>query len=360
MFFLLYSKQIYILLLTVIMTSEYETGVALLNYEGYDDNFLQYALPFSEEAILSLTKVNVDDDLMFPIANSNVLIDPLNKCKSVKKLTYGGKLLTIEGQFLYSLLDCLYAHYKSLECYLETYRINMDYCYRLVDELHIDTQTQFIVKVQPIKTVRKLLTCVKEVNIMHDIYHSKWGHLLGSDIIPQPIGGFPWWNGKKWRYITIMEKVEGVPLSKTTTLLYSLWNRKMFNKHNILNSVVQTITNFWTLGYSHNDLHFDNVIYDIKTNTAKIIDLETAVKIPNNHVEKFRKHLATNIIQSMSFNSINNLSCLSNLHKTYYKLPSLSLLYKASKYCERYEDEDNRIYNVDEYILPILREHFRV
>jgi RIO-like serine/threonine protein kinase len=189
---------------------------------------------------------------------------------------------------------------------------------------------------------------------MKSVYYSSWGSVKGCDVVPQPVFGCPVWDGRNWLYVTIMEKVEGVVLSHVNSLSYRLWYHKQYNKSKALDAVVSTVTAFWSLGFSHNDLHWGNVIYDIKTNTAKLIDLETAVKMPLDNVRQMRRELSGYVIDALTRGNM-MIDRLSELYNRYYKFVAISILYVASQYCQQYHDEDNRIYNTDDHLLPLTR-----
>lgn len=334
----------------------YEDGTALINYERFDMSdcdIMNHAIPFwhhlpnANDLREKVSVIGVDTPLPQPSFEVKGKCPVRVYCKRMKKTNYGGSINTIDTQHMSDLLQSLKQHHA-----LVTNTTNKE----LLDTANllyynddpIVMNKKYIVKVQRASTLRTMLTGLKEVYAMHTIYKSSWSNYQGKDIIPQPVMGCPMWNGKKWLYVIVMEKVSGVPLSHVKNLSYRLLNVKKHNKEKVIDAVANTMRAFWALGFAHNDLHWNNIIYDVNTNTAKIIDLESCVNIPERYVSQFREELVNK-----------NMLCveqLSLLFVAHYKLPSVSLLNVASNYCERYEDKDNRIYNTDEHLLPMIKD----
>lgn len=352
------------------MHSLYEDGIALLNYEGLDPtNFhnMRYAIPFWSKVVLpnegdsqdDLTRT-LDELLAYPsnIHNSYYNCRLWDYCNYKKPIGYRAVIRKIKCSCLKEMIDDLLYHTSKLVGkYLDTKKIwnieNMVYVNRKGDRVQ---QKEYIVKIQKANTIRRMFTGFKEVRMMDQVYYSSWGAISGCDVVPQPILGCPVWDGSTWLYVIIMEKVSGVALSKVNSLGYRLWHSKRYNKRKIIDEVAKVVAAFWALGYSHNDLHLGNVIYDINTNKVKIIDLESAVRMPSSNVKRLRKRMSSCIIRIDTCAIQQIINCLVHIYNIYYKTCSISLLYLASVYCQQYQDEDNRIFNTDEQILPMMND----
>lgn len=348
------------------MNTLYEDGTALLNYEGYDSSCfdtMRYAVPFWSKVIVSKDEESdLTRTLDKPLAPVLSVRGVLYKCHlwdycRYKKLTgYTALIRKVEGSRLKEMIEDLLYHTCNLAGrFIDTKTIwnieNMVYVNRKKDRVR---QKEYIVKIQKANTIRRMFTGFKEVRMMEQVYYSSWGVIRGSDVVPQPILGCPVWDGRTWMYVIIMEKISGVPLSKVNTLKYRLWHRKQYNKEHIINEVAKVVAAFWALGFAHNDLHLDNVIYDIETDKVKIIDLESAVRMPRYNVDRLRRKLSSSVVRVQGKNELQQIiNCLVHIYNTYYKSGAVSLLYLASIYCQQYQDEDNRIFNTDEQFLPM-------
>lgn len=354
------------------MDTLYEDGTALLNYEGYDPlNFdvMRYAVPFWSKIIVgdSDNASDLTRTLDNPLAPPLSVRGALYKCHlweycRYKKLTgYSALIRKVERVRLKEMIDDLLYHTCNLAGRFvdtkKTWNIeNMVYVNRKRDRVR---QEEYIVKIQKADTIRRMFTGFKEVRMMEQVYYSSWGVISGSDVVPQPILGCPVWDGRTWLYVIIMEKISGVPVSKVNTLSYRLWHRKYYDKEHIINEVAKVVAAFWALGFAHNDLHWNNVIYDIKTDKVKIVDLESAVRMPRYNVDRLRKRVSSSIVRIHGDNELEEIiNCLVRIYTTYYKTAAVSLLYIASIYCQHYQDEDNRIFNTDEHFLPRIMSAF--
>jgi serine/threonine protein kinase len=352
---------------TTAMNALYEDGIALLNYEGYDtlsfDN-MRCAVPFWSKVIISkdqddeddLTR-NLDDLLLPPLSIRGGLYkcNLWNYCKFERPIGYTAVIKKVKASRLNEMINDLLYHTCNLAGkFIDTKTIwnveNMVYFNRKENRVQ---QEKYVVKIQKANTIRRMFTGFKEVRMLEQVYYSSWSAINGCDVVPQPILGCPVWDGNTWLYVIIMENVSGVPLSKVNTLGYRLWYRNRYNKHTIIDEVAKVVAAFWALGFAHNDLHLGNVIYDIKTDKVKIIDLESAVKMPNYNVDKLRQKLSSCAVRLGNDEEKQIIDCLVKMYKKYYKTSAISLLYLASKYCQQYQDEDNRLYNTDEHLLPL-------
>jgi serine/threonine-protein kinase RIO1 len=342
----------------------YEDGVAVLNYEAYDMNSnynMRHAIPFwtklpttnNDGGDDGASVSTVDDPLVKPEKSWGYKCPLWQHCRRGSVAGFKAMIRTVKGSQVSSLITNLQFHMSHfVNRYIDTTTWGVEslmYVNRRRSKL---VEKEYIVKIQNAETLRRMFTGLKEVHIMDRIYYSSWGAINGCDVVPQPIMGCPVWDGRNWLYVTIMEKVSGEPLSKVNNLSYRLWHGRDYNKKRIIDAVSKVVAAFWALGFSHNDLHWGNVIYDIKTDKVKIIDLESAVMMPSQHVKTLRRHIS-DVAYNVNDGQERTIERLVYLYTTCYKSSSISLLYLASQYCQQYHDDDNRLYNTDDYALPM-------
>jgi len=357
--------------MAIMMNTMYEDGTALLNYEGYDPSsfdIMQCAIPFWSKIRVSKDgDGNSDKDLTMTL--DDILAPPMsirgnlykchlwNYCHYNKPTGYTAVIKKVKDCHLKELIkDLLYHTSNLVGRFVDTKTIwnveNMVYVNKKGDTVQ---QKEFVVKIQKANTIRRMFTGFKEVRMMEQVYYSSWGAIKGCDVVPQPIMGCPVWDGRTWLYVIIMEKVSGVPMSKANTLGYRLWYRNQYDKQHIIDEVAKVVAAFWSLGFAHNDLHWGNVIYDIKTDRVKIIDLESAVIMPLHNVDRLRRKISSCAMHLANDEQQRMIDCLVKIYKTNYKTSAISLLYLASMYCQQYQDQDNRIFNTDEHLLPMTK-----
>lgn len=314
------------------MAHNYKYGMFLYNYENYGKGYLRNAIPFSVDFI-----ERVDEKLVKPSTKGG----KLTNCQKLTSTEYGGCLYTASGKHLAGIIDNLSENYTEIRPHIDLEHLAL--CFKPNIDT-IEPNSQYVVKVSPASSKRTMLTGLKEIMMMDAVYNSSYEEYCGCDICPKPIFGCPFWTGKRWKYVIIMEKIAGDVFSYTYSFMNKILNFKKYDKKTIMNSLEKTLTTFWMLGFAHNDLRDGNIMYDMKTNKAKLIDFESIVKLPDDIVEKFRNKMKND-----------NNADVSDIFDQIYKKPALSLLCLSSHYCERYEDEDNSIYNTDDFFLRIAK-----
>jgi hypothetical protein len=209
----------------------------------------------------------------------------------------------------------------------------------------------YIVKVIPVKRWRDIHTAEKELHMTEMVYNSSQNGLHGSDITCKPFFGCLFWSGKKWKYVSVFERANGVSVNKVR----KPWVfKKGFNKSKILKSVADTVRTLWMLGYAHNDLHDANLCYDAKTNKTKIIDFEMAVKLPSYIADELSNVLRTNDISDVAKITEEDCNEFARVFYNNAKDMAISLLSLAKEVCYVNADADGIIYNTDDNILPLL------
>jgi hypothetical protein len=315
------------------MHSNYEYGYRVANHKGYDQECMDKAVPFPV-----LDSNNVDAKISSPPTH-NTSFHVSRFCKKLSKTKHSSIYVLAERKYD-SFLTALSKH---------TEETTNTHSFKPITVNNKDVQVlDYIVKVSNATSRRSVYTCMKELLITQDVYNSSYNSINGSSIVCKPFFGCMIWTGKKWRYVIIFEKARGAPLPQVTTTL-----NKIFHCNYVKTKIMQTLTlaakQFWSLGYAHNDLRGANVIYDLKTHTVKFIDLETAVRLPDNVIEEVREKLAK--VQEEGYYS--NFEGISSIFETYCKESAISLLSLSSQVCLSYADEDNLIYNTDDFFLPM-------
>jgi serine/threonine protein kinase len=315
------------------MAHNYKYGSFLYNYENYGKTMLKNAVPFSVDYVES-----VDEKLMKPPPIIKGV--KLTNCSHITTTAYGGDIYMTSYGHVENLIKNITKHYDDVYVHLDFDRHSLCNMTNPVDS----NIQKYIVKVSPASTKRRMMTNLKELLMMDAVFKSEYDKYKGSDIAPKPIFGCPVWTGRRWKFVIIMEKVSGKPFSQIYSPFNRLLNFGKYNKNDIMNSLTSSLITFWMLGFAHNDLRDANVMYDMNTNKSKIIDFESVVKIPDVVVNQFRIQMIQDPSQDPS-----------DMFENIYKKPALSLLSLSSMYCERYEDEDNTIYNTDDFFLRIAK-----
>jgi hypothetical protein len=171
------------------------------------------------------------------------------------------------------------------------------------------------------------------------IYTSEIGSYCGADIACKPCYAGLIWSGKTWKFMSVYEEAPGIPLSYITS---SIWPKITRDKKRIMETVQTLVKTLWILGFAHNDLYPANIMYDLETHTAKLIDFEMATQLPPLQVAQFQ--------QEMQKGDVN----LPKLFSTHYKETAISLLYLSKSVCVVPMDDDGCIYNTDDHLLPML------
>jgi serine/threonine protein kinase len=167
-----------------------------------------------------------------------------------------------------------------------------------------DKDTNFVVKVTHVKTYRSLLTCYKEACMTNIIYNSTRNGVVGSDIVCKPFLCMPVYTKKKWAFVFVSSFATGVPVAN----LLGFFGRffRGIDSLELHRNLTEACDNLWKLGFAHNDIHPNNIIYDSRTNKVTFIDLETSVQLTDDIVEKYNEERKVNKDKSCSstFNSI--------------------------------------------------------
>lgn len=210
----------------------------------------------------------------------------------------------------------------------------------LFSKVYDNNSQGFIIKKIPCDNIRYMYSGLKEAKMMHNIdTRSKEQKLK---LVPKVYFASPLYSNDKWYYIIVMEKISGILLKTFRSPFNKFLRYVPYNKQILIEATKTALCHLWSLGFSHNDLHDGNVIYDKKTNSIIFLDCETAVLHSDEDIEKFNElKLQDYIVPS---------------YITAYKDSSMSLLYIASFYTISYCDNDGLIYNTDDWLLPMIQE----
>ena len=144
---------------------------------------------------------------------------------------------------------------------------------------------KMIVKLTPIRTYRDLMTCYKEAMMTYRVYSTERNGVRGTDLVCKPYVYAPFHNGKKWYFVFITTRAVGTTLDKRYRAFGLMFTG--LSEQDVYNDLNKACHNMWTLGFVHNDMKPDNVVYDVKTRKVTFIDFETAVEMPCDVTSKY-------------------------------------------------------------------------
>jgi hypothetical protein len=315
------------------MHTNYKYGYRLANYTGFDRECMEKAVPFPIQEYS-----NIDQQIPFPTNRDNSF--SISRFGKHMKKTEHGDIYALSESRYDKMIHAISKHTEAIIGSHEFKPIILN---------NKDLQvSRYIVKVCTTPSKRFVYTCMKELLMTNDVYTSSYDNIIGSSITCKPFFGCMIWTGKNWKYLIVFERANGVTLPKATSLLNKLLNCR-YDKNKIMHTLTMTAKNLWLLGFAHNDLRGDNVIYDIKTNTVKIIDFETAVRLPDNYIQDLRGKVAKVQEDGYRYN-FEGLSCI---FESCYKQIAVSLLALSEQVCLSYADEDGLIFNTDDFFLPL-------
>lgn len=159
---------------------------------------------------------------------------------------------------------------------------------------------EYIVKYTPVTSYQQVLAAMKEGLLMNEIDTLTCTLKQPRRLVCKPLFAGLCRFGNSWQYALVMEKPVGQPLSgilltQKLSKMFSKWTSvspcKVHALDKTVHSLRTTLYCLWWLGYSHNDLCPENVLYDEVTNTATLMNLEFCVAIPLHVVMEFRQAL---------------------------------------------------------------------
>lgn len=152
-------------------------------------------------------------------------------------------------------------------------------------------ETKYAVKVMKAKTYRSMVSALKEACMNNEIFTAS------SNLVSKPFFCTPFWNGKCWVYVIVCEFIKGNTFNDVRVM--NIFTSKK-QKKEIKNTIVLTIYQLWWIGYSHNNLSRENIIYNSKTNTVKLVGLSNCVALPFEEVARFQTNISNYDVSMMS------------------------------------------------------------
>jgi len=205
--------------------------------------------------------------------------------------------------------------------------------------------TQYIVKTSSVKTYRQLLTCYKEAIMTDKIYSTQRNGVNGSTLVCKPIMCIPVFK-KYWRFVFVSSIATGVPVSS----LLGFWGRTIHKvcKKTMYADLTKGCDSLWRLGFTHNDLHPDNILYDAKNRRVTFIDLETAVEVmPKTTEEYIDKQNDTTVDCYVTFEVVMLQPAMYMLRHSEQWL---------NEFTEKKKGECRVLHNIDSNFLPSVKE----
>lgn len=204
----------------------------------------------------------------------------------------------------------------------------------------------YIVKVTKVSTYRKLLTCYKEAIMTTKIHTLQRNNVDGSNLVCKPYLCTPVYD-KCWKFVFVSSIAKGKSVSSLLTFSGRLFN-SVSNK-TMYQDLTEACDKLWRLGFVHNDLHPDNILYDTKTRTVTFIDLETAVEVMPEVTEQY-------IEQQKDSEPVD---CYVTFNIVMLE-PALHMLRHSEKWLNEFSEkkpgECRLLYNIDSTFLLTIRE----
>jgi predicted Ser/Thr protein kinase len=272
---------------------------------------------------------------VIPVLSRNSLkISHYGKLK--QKTKYNVKIYETDNkQKLNSLYEKLLhrqALYKSL--------LGEDFS-KFISRIKYNHTDNLIIKKIPCKNLKYFYSGLKEVTMMYKIFVA--ANDKNVKIVPKLYFASPLYSNSKWYYIIVMEKIHGMNVDKLNTVFNKVFNKIIYNKHQLIEITKKSLHILWSLGFSHNDLHGGNVIYNSESNTIYFIDFETTVMHTQEDIIKFNNHVEKH-------------NDIMSAYLSVYKDASVSLINLSSRYTISYADNQNLIYNTDDWLIPLLND----
>jgi RIO-like serine/threonine protein kinase len=182
-------------------------------------------------------------------------------------------------------------------------------------------ETKYAVKVIKAETYRSMVSGLKEMCIMNEIY------ARSDDLVSKPFFSTPFWNGTSWVYVIVSEFIQGKTINDVR--VSNIFTSKT-QREEIKNAIVATIYQLWWNGYSHNNLTRENIIYNSKTNSVKLVGLSNCVALPEKDVSTFQNNILNHDVsivreyqntfkkQSILYGNIDESRTDDNLISAYY------------------------------------------
>jgi serine/threonine protein kinase len=201
-----------------------------------------------------------------------------------------------------------------------------------------DDKEKLIVKITPIRTFRDLMTCYKEAMMTYRVYSTERNGVKGVDLVCKPYICAPFNDGKKWYFVFITTRGLGASLDKRYKMFGLMFTG--LTESDVYADLDIACDKLWSLGFVHNDMKPDNVMYDVKTRRVTFIDFETSVEMPEDVTSKY--------IMKRQSSNVGDAS--STFHEVMLST-SMNLLKSSEEYLNSYANKEEYIgdviYNTD-------------
>jgi serine/threonine protein kinase len=311
----------------------YKDGYPVCNSKNYSIAYICHSLGYYPKDINKQTIINNNKDWKLPELDidQNIVLSNYGKC--IKRTKYDVKIYETKSiTNVNRLYDKLFANKQLYETVYKE-----DFSKSFVDVCD-EVPNTFIIKRIPCYNIRNMYSGFKEANMMYKI--DTEASEIDIKLVPKVYFASPLYYKDKWYYIIVMEKIKGILLKNLRRPLNKYLRYIPYKKQNILEATKTALEYLWSLGFSHNDLHDGNVIYDKNRNSIIFLDCETVVIHTDEDIDKYKQ-----------LNSKYPCVCA---YVAAYKDSAMSLLHLASLYTISYADEDNLIYNTDDWLPTMI------
>lgn len=312
----------------------YKDGYPVFNSKGYGIAYICHALGYYPKDINkhSTTSKN-SKDYQLPTPEIQECIRFSDYGKRITKTKYNVKIYETKNIMnIVTLYNKLFNHKHLYQTIIQE---DFSKCFNNVYDQIPET---FIIKKIPCDNIRYMYAGFKEANMMNkiDIEASE----TDIKLVPKVYFACPIYNKDKWYYIIVMEKINGILLRDLRRPFNKYLRYIPYRKQKVLEATKTALEYLWSLGFSHNDLHDGNIIYDKVNNRIIFLDCETVVIHTDEDINKFKE-------LSIKHSSV-------SAYVDAYKDSSISLLHLASHYTISYADKDNLIYNTDDWLPTMI------
>lgn len=312
----------------------YEDGYPVFNSKGYSISYICHALGYYPKDInkQSTTSQN-PKNLQLPIPEVQEYIRFSEYGKLVTKTKYNVKIYKTKSiTNINRLYDKLFTNKQFYESIIKE-----DFS-KVFINIYDKIPNTFIIKKIPCHNIKNMYSGFKEANMMYKIDTETSENDI--KLVPKVYFASPLYYNDKWYYIIVMEKINGTLLQHLRRPFNKYLRYIPYKKQNILEATRTALEYLWSLGFSHNDLHDGNIIYDKMNNRIIFLDCESVVIHTDEDINKYKQ-------LSIKHSSV-------SAYVDAYKDSSMSLLHLASHYTISYADEDNLIYNTDDWLPTMI------
>jgi hypothetical protein len=209
---------------------------------------------------------------------------------------------------------------------------------------HKTCHAHYFVKLVPCKVYREVYTTLREFWMQAKVNNARCGSIQGHTVAPEPTLFAPLWAGRRgWMCVLVSQYVDGYTLKHLCRFKVPCCGRKEIMKDDVVSAVETVLSNLWTLGFSHNDVHDRNVIYNPTTQQATLVDFETCVQIEDDAVAAFRARSGATALEAYS---------------RYYKDAARRGLVALTAWCCYFLGDDEEIQNADDECVYIMKAVF--